>query len=823
MTKHYGLACLLFALFSVHAGAEFEQVWFSNLQCDPGSSIDVSVSYPEKAALDGDIEFVIGVRTTVPYQATIISFDIEDHSGIYKHHAAIETNLHQGRNQVTFEWSPADMPVGEHTLLVSVDYSDLLPPTICIVPFEKVGAINWKKQIDDSEIILGKMEKAVLEFPGSVLQSQLMIAKKALNDAKISLQKEEWEHLSRLVAYLEQTCKSLHAGLVFGKRDNSATDKKDTPSLEKLEIHSGTFFAAGEPVFLFGRELNDSESVEDQMQQLKGLGLNATVQCITMNESPEEMAVRLNNIIETARRYSIALAVQFDQEAISGALMDQWPALLEPGFANLAHEAFGGLYAERLRAVAEVLSGKSMVVCASIARLPQFQFLGDAVRQQFVAHVKERYPDRVELNRLWRSHLFEYDEIIIGGDYPEHSYQNRRAFQYEWQSFQRGLITDFLAEIDQQLVQAAPDLPIMLTLPNNAFAAGETRTGVNREAAAMLMDINGCIADSGWAESLYAIDYPGPHVYYTLMHSYTPDKPILNMKGDICLGDMGTLTMCHRIVQSALWEAVMSGVNGMVLPAESLVFAYPEALEAFVTSARDINRLAPIVAAFQQAPAEIGILFSEASKIMDDGVPHLESAKFAFEGASFAGYCVRFITESQIAKGALDQIKVFILPETISVSDETFEHLSTYVEEGGSIARVGTPIPYNERGLSRSDVIRSTANTVLVRGLNLPTEYLHAMDAAQEAGTLPEISRPINAFGYPLEGLRSRYVNYNDDNYLYIINLRKEPVNCFLTGVSHSGYDLIHGLEVEFPRVLEPLKPMMVRMNRQYLKAASAE
>ena len=79
--------------------------------------------------------------------------------------------------------------------------------------------------------------------------------------------------------------------------------------------------------------------------------------------------------------------------------------------------------------------------------------------------------------------------------------------------------------------------------------------------------------------------------------------------------------MYYALVQSALWEAVISGMSGMSLSSESAVFEYPESLEAYVTTANDINRLADIVVAFQQAPAEIGILFSEASKIMDDGVP----------------------------------------------------------------------------------------------------------------------------------------------------------------------------------------------------------
>ncbi len=821
------ITCMLFACLADYSGGEFEQLWFSEVQCDTESSIEVTVSCPEKAALDGDIEFVVKLRTSIPYQSTVISFDIVSDDGGYSYNTSMETNLNQGRNQVIFQWSPIDLPVGRHQLRVSVDYSDLLPPTLCVAPFESVGEAQWKQQISEAEVVLGTLKKALEDLPDAqdhgMLQSQLMIAENTVGDARKALENEDWENLARQVDYLNKTCKALHAGLVFGSMTDSDVVKTATPSLEKIEIRSGSFFAEGRPIFLFGRELDDAESASAQLQFLNRLGLNVAVQNVAVNESLEEMAICLDEVIEAARTQSVALVVQFDQEAISGVIMDQWPELLEPGFANLAYAAFGELYTDRLLDLGKVLSGKPMVVCASVALAPQFRFDGDPVRQQFVQHIQERYPDRIDLNRLWRSHLADYDEITIWGDNPEYSYQNRRAFQYEWQFFQRGLITEFLSGIDQQLAQAAPDLPIMMTLPNNAFTTGETRTGVNREATAMLMDVNGCIADSGRAESLYAINYPAPHVHYTLMHSYTPDKPILNLKGDILLGDVDSLEMCHKTVKSSLWEAVMSGANGMVLPADSAVFAYPEALEAFITAAQDINRLAPVIVAFQQAPAEIGILFSEASKIMDDGVPHLESAQFAFEGASFAGYCTRFITESQVAQGMLERIKVLILPDTLSVSDETFQKLSGYVEDGGSIARVGKPIPYNERGLSRSDVIRSTANTVLVRGLNLPTEYLHAMDAAQEAGTLPEISRPINAFGYPLEGVRSRYVAHNNEYYLYIINLRKEPVNCYITGVAHSGFDLIDGREVEFPRVLMPLDPMMIRMDQQYLKAASAE
>ena len=200
---------------------------------------------------------------------------------------------------------------------------------------------------------------------------------------------------------------------------------------------------------------------------------------------------------------------------------------------------------------------------------------------------------------------------------------------------------------------------------------------------------------------------------------------------------------------------------------------------------------------------------------MEYGVPRHESAQFAFEGASFAGFPVRFITEKQVEDGELADIKVLILPSTMAVPDNTFEQLSNYVEEGGMVARVGTPIPYNERGQSRSDVIRATGNTILVRGLNLPTEYLHALDAALVSGVLAEIVRPVNAYGYPIEGVRSRYAEHDGELYLNIINLRHTPVAVHLSGLSGSGRDLLRGRDVSFPRELTPLDPMLIHLDKQ--------
>ena len=49
--------------------------------------------------------------------------------------------------------------------------------------------------------------------------------------------------------------------------------------------------------------------------------------------------------------------------------------------------------------------------------------------------------------------------------------------------------------------------------------------------------------------------------------------------------------------------------------------------------------------------------------------------------------------------------------------------------------------------------------------------------------------------------------------YLYIINLRKDPVYVTLATQVSRGRDLIQGQDVEFPATLEPLVPRLLKLE----------
>jgi hypothetical protein len=302
-----------------------------------------------------------------------------------------------------------------------------------------------------------------------------------------------------------------------------------------------------------------------------------------------------------------------------------------------------------------------------------------------------------------------------------------------------------------------------------------------------------------------------------------PDKPIINLEDRIVSDEERPGMYTRAYVHTAMWEAAMSGLSGsaawtwdrsrQLTELQNDLFSVPECLEGYAQACLDLNRVSGIVSAFQAAPADVSILWSLPSKIIFDGDPYLSSTRDAVDGCSFAGYKLRFITQDQCIQTRLADTKVLVLSEVLALSEDAFTVLQDFVAGGGVTVRLGTPIPYNERGHSRHDSLGATQHTLLVRGLNLPTEYMHALDAVIQFGALPPVPRAVNAYQYPLEGVHTRYVELDGEGYLYLVNLRREPVFCHLTGSRHTGRDLVQGRNVTFPMTVEPLSPMLVRLD----------
>lgn len=820
--KCLGVALLLFVAAPgwTQPPPEMAAIWTYPEESVSGRHVQLTVTPNESRGADF-LPFECAIDTDRNYAEAILYLRVYNAKEVLVSESEIPLKLNIGQSKYIVEWDATAAPTGRYRAEIELRPDEIETVSRYAAMLKKVTGQQLKQDLESAierlQELRGKMPvPSGTDSKPSCGELRLRTAEDFVQRAQHYADAQQWRETDQILNYLQKTSGAVHAWLVFG---NGAPEfDMPVPDLDmsSLENRNGVVCSHGQPVFLFGRVLPDAST--EAIGALKRYGLNFAVCSLPPRATltPPDLQTDFRNawspLFEEAAQDNINIAVHLSPHDTGAWAMQTWPDLSAKGFIDIAHAGARELFQRHLNAVLPYLAQQKTVSMISLAEKPQFRFDSEDVRKAFVAHIQQKYPDRQTLNQLWHSHLAKYDEITIwDAQAKEFQYQNLRAYQFDWQSFQRGLIMEYFNTLKEAAYTLAPTLWKQVMTADTIFETGETRQSVDREALAQLMECSGCTTTTQAASEMYALDYPGQSVLYAVLKSFRPDIPLFSLETHIRIEGAEHPS---AVITASLWEAVISGVNGVALAPDSPVMNRPETVEAFVTASLSINRLAPVAAAFQQAPAEVAVLYSDSAKILDDGVPYLKSARFAYEGASFAGYRLRFISEKQLAQGEWTSLKVLIVPETPALTDAAFSAIEQYIDAGGAVIRVGTPIPYNEHGFSRRTVLQNNKRTVLVRGLNLPTEYLHGMDGAINKGALPDIPRVVNKSGYPIEGVKSLYVEYDGGAYLYMLNVRKDAVTCRLNGKVQSGRDLILGREVRFPLYATPLDPMMIRLDK---------
>lgn len=464
--------------------------------------------------------------------------------------------------------------------------------------------------------------------------------------------------------------------------------------------------------------------------------------------------------------------------------------------------------AETVRRVAEIPN----LLALSLWTQPYVKLDSIHVRPGFIDYVKSAYKDRYQLNREWKRYLLSYDEIDIWPDY------SNPAYQYDWQTYRRSLVTKRLLTRAADIQAAAPGAPLTVTLTDALLKFGATRMGLDQAQLATQVPVASVQTSGGLDDPIFAQRYPEAQFLYTLRRAVAPATPLVALhRLNTAPGERYRRDLAADL-RTLIVDSAMSGVAAQALSVPEMpdvVGEAPEIVEGLLAGAADVNRSGEFVAAWRQTPAPVAILWSDSSNIFNDGRGYLESVRRAFEGCSFAGHKLCFLTEQQLAEGALDGVKVLVLPDTPALSNAAFAALERLSQDSKDIGIVRTTetIAYDERGQPHGHVIAFGPEAVLLRGGDPPYAYLEALDEITARGYLPDIPRAVNASDYPLEGVKTAYLEMHGGPYLYILNLRKDPVACYLTRGIVGGTDLLTKNTLDFPRTIPPLTPMILRLS----------
>lgn len=792
-----------------------------------GVTLDVEASTGEDPS--APIRFTCSIRTQTYMPEAWLRIRVSDQTGQVLHETPLDLPVQPGLTRGLFEWAPTTIPYG--VLLARFELLRKPQSLVCWreLVISKLSQDRLGRDIEGTIQAASELKAHIDSTTANgasapYAQMRVALARHFAELARVAMGRGDWRRAGYYARYAADTVTAVRAQLTFSKNLPELHTPLDSPHVSRLTRKNGSYYAGERPVFLLGGR--GGQDLLDVLPYFRDYGLNFAAFDVPPSGFAHSVA---RQALDRAVSANVAVSLMIDPFEMRDS-NDTASASIDLLDRNVR------LGVERqVRDVAAQVRGLPMLQGLTLAQEPAFQFSGDAVRAGFIAYVKQNYHEIELLNRVWKARFGDYDDIEVSFSPGTYGYHLNAGFQYDWQRYQQWMGTQFLGLMKEWANQAAPGLPVGIQVSAQVLAPGESQYGIDREALSRLMDFSSAAVADRPSQGVYALEYPRSSLLYTLLRSFDPSKPVVNTKHDLLDAATPFATNAYNYVHSVMWESAISGLDASALwtwehdatrtGIQGTILDRPECLEAYATACLDLNRLGPIVQAFQQAKGDVAILWSMPSKIFQNGDPYLASVASAYEGCSFSGKHVRFITEDQILQHGLADVTVLVLPDTPAMgdqltfetrhafSDAVFDTIESFAVAGGIVVRPGTPMPYNARGGSRQDVFSQTARTILVRGTNSANDYLAAMDAAFSTGGLDPVPRVINEFGYPLEGVRSLYLELGGRGYLYVLNIRKTAVRCELHGVYTSGRDLIKGRTVTFPQVVQPLDPMLILLD----------
>jgi hypothetical protein len=449
------------------------------------------------------------------------------------------------------------------------------------------------------------------------------------------------------------------------------------------------------------------------------------------------------------------------------------------------------------------------VVAVSLWTAPKAAPAGPESRGEFRQYLTGVYRDRVELSRAWKRNLSGFDEADL---WPE---VTNRAYQCDVQSFQRQRMTRWVSDQVRSAEESVAPAAATVTFTESIFKPGEARTEPDAEALAATLPVLSVRVAGPLADPRYAQRFPGAQLMYALFHSFAPGRPLVaQLSLDYGVNDRLRMDSMAQLRTAAV-EAAVEGVTALAVEFPGLadpVSGAPEALAGFAAALHEMRGADEAIAAYRTADAPVAILWSDSSRLLENGAAHLSALMNAYEGCSFGGQKIGFLTERQLANGQWHGVKVVVLPDVVALGAEARAGLESLIATGVGVIRTESSPVYDEHGRALGRVLSAGANSVLVRGHRQPHEYLDALDEFMVRGVLPDVPRAITGSGYPIEGVKTRYVENGAAHFLYILSLRKEPVLCRFSRDIGGATSLLTGRRVVFPCTVNPLDPILLRI-----------
>jgi len=365
---------------------------------------------------------------------------------------------------------------------------------------------------------------------------------------------------------------------------------------------------------------------------------------------------------------------------------------------NIDHPEAKKILEAYARGIIPVLKDYKSIKSLCIANEPQFRAntLPDYYLEYWHEFIRTRYNNDISaLNKSYGTEYTDFTEVDFDVNFESFDKQIPAKWN-DYKIFNDSVLIDWHNWLADIVKEIAPDLPIHTKVQKQTFDYQSMIKLIGvpfYEDLTSFLDLNGCDATNYF-------NVPGgtlqKEMWYDFISSMK-NAPIINAEDHVSQDrDENFTEEQHRFMAQQIWQGAFHGCgitdiwvwqrdyNKLGEIWGSILYR-PDAIKYTNDFALDLNRLAYEVTAVKDDKREVGIVYPDASILIDPLSMH--ATYQAYAASVYNGKRPLFIVKSMLEN--MMDCKLVIVPYAKYVTDETLDYLKKYIENGGKVVIMG--------------------------------------------------------------------------------------------------------------------------------------
>lgn len=631
------------------------------------------------------------------------------------------------------------------------------------------------------------------------------------------LKKAFYERAGNTMEELEDLLDDAQAEIAQIEADPSRDLAAPPPPKTRITAREGTFYCGDEPQLLIG--YCGWWRVWTGVHRLAAQGLNHLQDSIIApfalfpksgHEPDKKMIEGLRWGWDKADRAGVCYSRMLACNQLAKSFREKHPEATGGGWSDLCtlHPAVRDFQKRYLTTVARTAKPHPSLGVHVLYGENRHKLTGHPLEvAAFKEHLQQRYRTLGALNAVWHTQFKKWDEIGSAPSVPSPVAWHDRG------RFSQHLFTRWSAWLQEQVRAVDPNAlctgyPSLLSWDDSS----DFSSGIDMEALCRTFNVNGFDTASleyggkRWAMTSIA----GFAMLNDLAKAFNPANP--NFDPELHLVNLNQ-RYPEAYIRAAMFQGCLHGLAAASLwvfqrneGMDSMLVFQPRVMAAYIRTGLDLRRLTEPILAFQKAPSEVAILYSLTSVAYNP--KHLPEMRAAYEGTFFSDTKVSFVTERTVMEGALNRLKLLIVPSASHVPVPVAKRITTWTGRGGRLVLFGECLTRNERNQALPRPSQDAAGIVRLPATADPQAYSQALEPI----LAKTVRRPYRA---ATDGVEMRTAATDRGRLFYAINMNKAPVTLDLSPRPQGALaELRTQRPVRLPLRLAPLQVVVIALAK---------